>query len=239
MNSKIEKSLKILAADDHWIARAALVNLLKSIDQDIEILEASDYGETLDQAKDNPDLDLILIDLVMPGMNGPHGLELLRTKAPGTPIMVVSVSEDRNDLLQCVSLGAVGYVPKTASGDEIIKAIQLVLAGEVSLPRRILEQPSSVRSTSRPSYDMPGLKAISEERLTHRQRQIFALLSEGMSNADIAKRLDLSINTVRVHIHGILQRLQLENRMQVVLHAATRRQAHAGDMPQGAYGGVG
>lgn len=236
MNSEIEKKLKILAADDHWIARAALVNLLKSMDQETEILEASDYQETLDQARDNPGLDLILIDLVMPGMNGPRGLELLRSEAPGTPVMVVSVSEDRNDLLQCVSLGAVGYVPKTASGDEIIKAIELVLAGEVSLPRRILEQPPGVRSPIGGSYDTPGLKAISEERLTQRQRQIFALLSEGMSNAEIAKRLDLSINTVRVHIHGILQRLQLENRMQVVLHAATQRQAQFGNVGQGNFG---
>ena len=163
--------------------------------------------------------------------------EIMRDALPGTPIVVVSVSEDRNDILNCVNLGAMGYVPKTANGDEILKAIKLVLAGEVSLPRRILEQPTSPQAASRKGFEPRTLTTVPEERLTQRQRQIFELLSEGLSNAEIAQRLDLSINTVRVHIHGILQRLQLENRMQVVLHAANQRQLASHGTYNGAFGG--
>jgi DNA-binding NarL/FixJ family response regulator len=156
----------------------------------------------------HPDLDLILIDLIMPGMDGFDGIRALRDAAPGVPLVVVSVSEDREDIMQAVNLGALGYIPKTAQGEEIVKAIDLVLSGEVSGRSKGSVSP--------------------EARLTKRQKEIFNLLSEGLSNADIAGRLGLSVNTVRVHIHGILQRLQLDNRMQVVLQAAQRRQAGGG-----------
>ena len=237
MNAKTTNTLRVLAADDHWIARAALINLLQSLDRELEVHEAADFEEALAEAKAHPDLDLILIDLVMPGMHGTQGLQIMRDTLPGTPIVVVSVSEDRNDILNCVNLGAMGYVPKTANGDEILKAIKLVLAGEVSLPRRILEQPTSPQAASRKGFEPRTLTTVPEERLTQRQRQIFELLSEGLSNAEIAQRLDLSINTVRVHIHGILQRLQLENRMQVVLHAANQRQLASHGTYNGAFGG--
>ena len=222
MNNTPDAPLKILAADDHWIARAALTQLLQGLGRKVEVLEAADFNQALNLVESNPDLDLVLIDLVMPGMDGFDGLRALREAAPGIPLIVVSVSEDREDILQAVNLGALGYIPKTSQGDEILKAISLVLSGEVSLPRRILERPES---ESLPKHHaMGGGTAEPEARLTRRQREIFELLSEGMSNAEIAERLNLSVNTVRVHIHGILQRLQLDNRMQVVLQAAQRSQ---------------
>ena len=132
--------IKILAADDHWIARSALANLLRSLDREPDVLEASDFEETLTSVRAHPDLDLILLDLVMPGMDGMTGLETLRRTAPEVPVIVVSVNEDRAMVLKAVGLGAAGYVPKTSSGDEILTAIKRVLAGDLALPRRILER---------------------------------------------------------------------------------------------------
>ena len=225
MNAMQDTTLKILAADDHWIARAALTQLLQGLGRKIEVLEAEDFNQALEIVSNNPDLDLVLIDLVMPGMDGFDGLRALRNLAPSLPMVVVSVSEDREHILQAVNLGALGYIPKTAQGDEILKAISLVLSGEVALPRRILEQAEPETEQLRP---ITGSKSdmAPEARLTKRQREIFNLLSEGLSNAEIASRLGLSVNTVRVHIHGILQRLQLDNRMQVVLQAAQRNQEY-------------
>jgi DNA-binding NarL/FixJ family response regulator len=227
MKAKPSSTLKILAADDHWIARAALAQLLRGLGRKIEVLEAADFNAALELVANHPDLDLILIDLIMPGMDGFDGIRALRDAAPGVPLVVVSVSEDREDIMQAVNLGALGYIPKTAQGEEIVKAIDLVLSGEVSLPRRILERPEAAAASPKQAGRSKG-SVSPEARLTKRQKEIFNLLSEGLSNADIAGRLGLSVNTVRVHIHGILQRLQLDNRMQVVLQAAQRRQAGGG-----------
>ena len=225
--------LKILAADDHWIARAALSQLLKGLGRKVVVLEAGDFNEALEIVGEHDDLDMILIDLVMPGMDGFEGLRALREKAPTVPLVVISVSEEREDILRAVNLGALGYIPKTSQGDEILKAISLVLSGEVSLPRRILEKPGISQTIGAPRpFAAQRQDASLEARLTRRQREIFDLLSLGLSNADIAGRLGLSVNTVRVHIHGILQRLQLDNRMQVVLQAAQRNNA-AGMHPPG------
>jgi DNA-binding NarL/FixJ family response regulator len=227
MKANPSSTLKILAADDHWIARAAMSQLLRGLGRKVEILEAADFDAAVKLAETNPDLDLILIDLIMPGMDGFDGIRALREMVPGVPLVVVSVSEDREDILQAVNLGALGYIPKTAEGEEIVKAIELVLSGEVALPRRILEQPEAVSGAAKQGGRSKGAPSP-EARLTKRQKEIFNLLSEGLSNAEIASRLGLSVNTVRVHIHGILQRLQLDNRMQVVLQAAQRRQSGGG-----------
>ena len=223
MDAKQSSTLKILAADDHWIARAALTQLLQGLGRKLEVLEAKDFNEALELVSKHKDFDLVLIDLVMPGMEGFEGLRALRDLAPSVPLIVVSVSEDRDDILRAVNLGALGYIPKTAQGDEILKAISLVLSGEVALPRRILEKPETGHERSR-AFGRSKSSLPPEARLTKRQKEIFNLLSEGLSNGEIASRLGLSVNTVRVHIHGILQRLQLDNRMQVVLQAAQRNQ---------------
>ena len=218
-------ALKVLVADDHWIVRFGLTQLLKELGRELQVVEAADGAEVLTAAGRHGDLDLILLEIKMPGGDGFNALRALRKSCPSVPVIVISVSEDRNDILHAVDLGALGYVPKTALGEDILKAVKLVLSGEMALPRRLLEQPTEIPGETSTTVWSEAEQDQMEARLTNRQREIYGLLSQGLSNADIAGRLGLSVNTVRVHIHGILQRLQLDNRMQVVLRAARSRPA--------------
>ncbi|MEM7170395.1 MAG: response regulator transcription factor [Pseudomonadota bacterium] len=215
-------SIKILAADDHWIARSALANLLRALDREPQVLEAGDFDETLKLVHANPDLDLILLDLVMPGMDGMEGLETLRRTAPEIPVVVVSVNEDRAMVLKAVGLGAAGYVPKTSSGDEILTAIKRVLAGDLALPRRIIERYQTQKAEISVEPEGADGLDIGCPDLTARQEQILDLMGSGLSNAQIAEKLGISINTVRVHIHGLVRRLRLQSRTQAALYAARR-----------------
>ena len=216
-------ALKVLVADDHWIVRLGLTQLLKELGRELQVVEAADGVEALTAADRHDDLDLALLDLKMPGGDGFEALRALRKSHPNVPVIVISVSEVRSDILHAIDFGAHGYVPKSALGEDILKAVKLVLSGEMALPRRLLEQPTVIPGGTGTTAWSEAEQDQMEARLTNRQREIYGLLSQGLSNADIAGRLGLSVNTVRVHIHGILQRLQLENRMQVVLRAARSR----------------
>ncbi len=222
--------MKVLLADDHWIVRTALCRILEQLDEDIEVLEASTFDEAFEVAKYTPDLDLILVDLVMPGMNRLVGMQAIHDCRPQVPVVVISVIEDRKEILRAVDLGAMGYVPKTAEGDDIIKALKLVLNGGVALPRRILQRRDEFAMEDTIKEPLPELI---DSRLTKRQHQVLELLGEGGSNAQIADKLGLSKNTVRVHIHAILNRLQLKNRTEAALLAASKRRQGDGNGPSG------
>jgi len=221
--------LKVLVADGHWIVRMGLKEVFRQLDGDFQIIEASDCDNVLSLIEQGDELDLVVIDLRLPGGDGFDLLRSVKNDLPDVPVVIVSASENRSDILRAVDLGALGYVPKSADGDDFKKALDLVLAGEVSLPRRLLEKPTERQPSARATAWSDAEQAQMEARLTNRQRQIYGLLSQGLTNADIAGRLGLSVNTVRVHIHGILQRLQLDNRMQVVLRAARKRSFAAED----------
>lgn len=213
---------KVMVADGHWIVRMGLKEVFRQRDGDFQVVEAADCDGALNVASESSDLDLVLLDIRIPGGDGFEVLRSLKRDLPGVPVVIVSSSEDRSDILRAIDLGALGYIPKSADSRDFEKALDMVLAGEVSLPRRLLEKPVEVHSSARATAWSDAEQAQMEARLTNRQRQIYGLLSQGLTNADIAGRLGLSVNTVRVHIHGILQRLQLDNRMQVVLRAARK-----------------
>ena len=222
--------MKVLLADDHWIVRTALCRILEQLDEDIEVLEAGTFDEAFEIAKSTADLDLILVDLVMPGMNRLVGMQTIHDCRPQVPVVVISVIEDRKEILRAVDLGAMGYVPKTAEGDDIIKALKLVLNGGVALPRRILQRRDEFAMDDAIKEPLPELI---DSRLTKRQHQVLELLGEGGSNAQIADKLGLSKNTVRVHIHAILNRLQLKNRTEAALLAASKRRQNDGNGQSG------
>lgn len=210
--------MNVLIADDHPIVRSSLAQLLRVVDEDAEVFEASSFEEAIECADKRDDLDLMLVDLRMPGMPPFDGLKQLVTRRPSVPVVIVSAVDNRADALRAIELGAMGYLPKTMAADEFESLLQRVIDGQVAMPRSLLERelPAS-----------PGLSTMNDsssrerlERLTRRQTQVLGYLAQGKSNMQIAIDLGLSEKTVRLHVSAILKTLNLSNRTQAALFAA-------------------
>ena len=211
--------MRVLVADDHSVFRTGLKHVLKSLDDDVDIVEAANFQEAIDAVSEQDKIDLILVDLLMPGMEPFEGLRAMTDRCTDVPLVVVSAVENRQDTLRAIDLGAMGYIPKTASGDEFLRLLRLVLDGEIVLPRMLMgrrEQSSSPVSQSRG----PVARSEQLDGLTKRQREVLALLAQGKPNIEIARDLGVSEKTVRFYISAILKSLKVANRTQAALLAA-------------------
>ncbi|MCF8478813.1 MAG: response regulator transcription factor [Rhodospirillum sp.] len=227
--------MRILIADDHELFRDGLRMVLSDLSTDLDITEAATYDDALglvgqvDDGETVP-FDLILVDLVMPGLPWTEGLAALRATAPRTPVVVLSANEDRRLVLEAVRLGAAGFIPKTSSSKVMIRALDLVLSGGVYLPTTLLEdaptpaaaamalalaEPSPTASFSSAADG----EAAAVSPLTPRQREVLALLGLGKSNKEIARHLVLSEGTVKLHVTAILKALNVSNRTGAVVAA--------------------
>lgn len=222
--------MKILIADDHWVVREALKQLMKKMQKSLQPLEAASFGDAIDILSRHPDVEMMLVDLVMPGFAEFDGLRMLRQRFPMIPTVVVSVHEDRDHVLQAIQQGVIGYIPKTAEPEEIVQALSLALSGQVAFPRRILEScpvppsaPNDAAAGAEARISNPVPCKTTAELLTLREKDVLRLLGEGRSVARIAEDLGLSPNTVRVHVANIMRKLHFKNRAQVVHYAVSSR----------------
>lgn len=217
------KAMRILIADDHWVVRESLKQVAKSLDKDNTIIEAASFNDALDILDDAPDIGLMLIDLIMPGFGEFEGLKLLRSKYPSIPIVVVSIHEDPEYVLNAIAHGVIGYIPKSASSQEIRRALVRVISGEVAFPRDIIARtvspPSGIAATA-PAPARDGLF----EQLTAREREILVLLGRGTGLSEIAERLTISRQTVRVHLGNAMKKLRLSTREAAVRYALENMQ---------------
>ncbi len=209
--------MKVLIVDDHPVLRDGFSALLRHADPDNTVLQARDANEGLAFAESVADLDVIILDLEMPGMKGFQALAEFGRRRPDVPVIVLSSSEDPHDVRQSLALGALGYVPKSASQTVLLSAIGLVLDGDIYVPPLVLIEDAHL-ARGRP----PNEKPESNQGLTTRQLQILGLLSDGLPNKTIAARLGLSEKTVKVHITAIFKALKVVNRTQA---AAAGRKA--------------
>lgn len=222
--------MKILIADDHWVVRESLKQVMRRLRQKLEVFEAETFDEAAALLVKHPDIDLVLIDLVMPGFNAFDGLHKLRTKFPDVPVVVISVHEDVDHVLRSVEQGVIGYVPKSAGGPEIERALERVLAGEVSFPRRIIERSAgSSASMAVPKQAPPPAPPSHAEEprdeldlLTPRERDVLSLLGRGYSVKRIAEEFELSSQTVRVHLGNAMRKLNIRDRSAAVHYAIGR-----------------
>ncbi len=213
-------AMKVLLVDDHWVSRAALKSLLTQIDKKAKFLEADNFDDALNQAEGASGLKLVLLDLVLPGLESLDGISRLMEKVPQIPVVVFSMVENRHEMLRAVEQGVAGFIPKTVTGDEILKAVKVVMSGELYLPRMLLKDPARQSPESSSFIPIDGAPRQAIANLTARQRQVLSYLARGMTNTKIATELGLSENTVRIHISAILRTLDLDNRTQAALLAA-------------------
>lgn len=208
--------MKILIADDHGLFREGLRLVLQQLDRELRIVEASDFPQAVAAAKTEGDLRIVLLDLNMPGMPWQEGLTTLRELVPDVPVVILSASEDRPLVMQAVKLGAAGFIPKSSNSGVMLGALQLVLSGGVYLPPALVEQAGSGSS----SGGDKGINSATAALLTPRQREVLALVGEGKSNKEVARLLDLSEGTVKLHVTAILKALKVNNRTRAVVAAS-------------------
>ena len=203
------KGMKIVIADDHALVRTGMAQLLGELESDITVLEAENYPDAATLLVSHPDTALALLDLNMPGMNGCTQIEALAEQAPTVPLVMLSGSENPQDMQCALDAGAAGYIPKSESPAVILHAVRLVLAGGVYVPPALLRNPAAGSEAN------PAAAAA----LTPRQREVLVMVIEGKTNKEIARAFDLSEATVKSHVAAIFRALAVSNRTQAA-HAA-------------------
>ncbi|WP_292953814.1 MULTISPECIES: response regulator transcription factor [unclassified Neptuniibacter] len=209
---------KILIADDHPLFREAISNVIENSFEGCQTLETEDLDSALEIAQKEEELDLILLDLNMPGMNGLNGLITLRNDLPTVPVVIVSAEEDKQIVLQAITYGAVGFITKSSPREQMSDALKQILAGNVYLPSDIIRasQPDNRRMQRKDDNQIPPELLSS---LTRRQLLVLERMSKGESNKQIAYNLNIAETTVKAHVSAILRKLGVHNRIQAVLSA--------------------
>jgi DNA-binding NarL/FixJ family response regulator len=209
--------MQVLIADDHPLFREALASVVTEMTPDAAFIEAAGFDEALARVRETPGLDLILLDLRMPGADGLGGLALLRQEAPAIPVVVVSATAERRTVLDAIRAGAAGYLPKSASRATMIGALQLVMAGGVYVPGDV------VRADPAGLEEGPAGSPIAPDRLatlTRKQLQVLDCLARGLSNKEIARALNLAEPTVKTHVSALLHKLHFKTRGQAIVAAS-------------------
>jgi two-component system, NarL family, nitrate/nitrite response regulator NarL len=205
--------MKLLVVDDHAILRNGLVALLQQFEQGAEVLQASETAEGLRLLEANPDLDAVFLDLHMPEQSGMDAIPVFARRRPQLPVIVLSSSEDPDDVRLALKSGACGYVPKSASPKNILSALRLVLSGEIYVPPLMLDTGAAAIGDSRRAAP------DGSDRLTGRQTEVLRQLCQGLTNKEISRALDLSEKTTKSHITAIFKALGVVNRTQAVTAA--------------------
>ncbi len=208
--------LNVLVADDHALVRTGLIDALSRLDSQLRVYEAADATEVIDRLGAAADLDLILLDLFMPGANGFELLSRVCGVAGSVPVVVLSASDSAAHVQKSLDCGASGYLSKASARDLLISALRLVLAGGVYVPAELTIAVCQPAQAPAGHMTQPGTACIG---LTARQQQVLKLLGRGWSNKQIARELGLSDNTVKVHVAGLLRQLRANNRTEAVMLA--------------------
>lgn len=199
--------MKLLIVDDHAIVRAGLAAMLRQVSPDTEVLQASDGAEGLLVAEAHLDLDAVFLDLEMPGVDGMSAVPEFGRRRPELPVIVLSSSEDPQDVRRALGLGALGYVPKSAPPQTLLSALRLVLSGDIYVPPLMLNAAATAGT-------VVAQDTGRRTSLTERQLEVLRLLSDGLANKEIGRALGLSDKTVKAHITTIFKTLDVVNRTQ-------------------------
>lgn len=201
--------MKILIVDDHALFREGLCHVLAGIGEQIDIYEASDCDSALEYVKTIHDLDLVLLDLNMPGRNGFAALETFTKDYPALTVVILSASNQSADIQRALDAGAMGYIPKDTTSAIMLSALQLILSGGIYVPPSMANQHCA--DVSQHDNNIPVL--------TPRQLQVLKLLALGHSNKVIASNMGLAEATIKMHVTSIMKNLRVSNRTKAVIEA--------------------
>ncbi len=214
---------RLLIADDHPLYRGALREAVTGLFERIDIAEAGTFNEVTELLERGSEVDLVLLDLTMPGVRSFSGLMYLRAQYPSVPVIVVSANDDPAAIRRCMEFGASGFIPKTLGVEVMRDAISCILSGGVWTPPDVDLSAGSDAETAALMTRMTTL--------TPQQVRVLMMLSEGLLNKQIAYQLGVSEATVKAHVSAILQKLGVESRTQAVIAAA---KIETGQWSQGA-----
>jgi DNA-binding NarL/FixJ family response regulator len=208
----MSSEFKFVIADDHPLFRGALRRTIEAMYVGVVIEEAGSIEALAKLIEDDGAVDLVLLDLNMPGVRGFSGLMYLRAQFPAVPVVIVSANEDPATVRHCMEFGAAGFVPKSLSTDTIRTALAVIMDGGVWTP---------------PDIDVSNVASEKIDKLVHRlasltpqQVRVLMMLSEGLLNKQIAYELSVSEATIKAHVSAILQKLGVESRTQAVIAAS-------------------
>ena len=205
--------MKILVIDDHPLVSDALRHLARRLGPDAMVLAAPRCEAGFAIGDEHPDLDLVLLDLHLPGLSGVPALREWRRRFPAVPVVVISASEEQAAVLAAMAAGAAGFIPKSSPSDVMLSALNLVLSGGRYVPAQAIEGAQHPRKAASVSINRLGL--------TQRQIDVLRLLAQGKPNKLICRELGLAERTVKAHVTAVFRALKVTSRTQAAL-AATR-----------------
>jgi len=213
----VSEPIRVLLADDHTLFRQGLRHLLADHPRLKIVGEASSADEAVEEAQ-RLKPDVILMDLHMPGGGGIEATRILRGEMPDVGVLILTVSENEEDLLAALRAGAKGYILKTSDFEQLLRSLDTVAAGQAALAPEMTTKLLTQLSTD-DATPGPRRRPEPHHQLSERELEILKLIAEGASNRQIAGQLYLSENTVRTHLVHILGKLGLENRVQAAAYA--------------------
>ncbi|MBT8047889.1 MAG: response regulator transcription factor [Xanthomonadales bacterium] len=211
----------VIVADDHPLFRTAIKEALEADQGETRFLEANSFETLQSLVDENQEVDLVLLDLHMPGVSGFAGLVYLCKRYPSVPVVIISANEDPVVIQRALQHGAAGFIPKSSSIDTITSAIAAVLMGEIWSPESTVS-------------DLPGNNVSEVElaermsKLTPQQFKVLMMMSQGLLNKQIAFELNVSEATIKAHVTAIMHKLGVKNRTQAVLAASQLAVANPG-----------
>lgn len=200
-------AIRVLVADDHELFRSGLRQLLVDAFDAAEVREAEGFDQALEILTAEGPVDLILVDLRMPGMSGAEALSALRDGFPEAKVAVVSAWEERAEIIAALSAGVHGYIPKSLPSAEIAAAIRSILDGRIFVPPALGRREAAASQSA---------AASNGEKLTLRQREVLNELLKGQASKEIARTLDIAEGTVKIHLAAIYRALGVRTRAEAI-----------------------
>ncbi len=209
--------MQILVADDHPLVREALAGVCRELDGGVIVVEAIDGEGVRRMAAEHSDLDLVLLDICLPGVRGLELFDELRRDHPALPLVALSALDDPATVKAVLAGGALGFIPKSSSHQVMVNALRLVLSGGRYLPPELMADEWASAPARPASPGTRGAVPVEALGLTGRQRQVLALMAQGKSNKLICRELGLAEATVKIHVSAVLKALKVKSRTQAVV----------------------